>query len=815
MKPNSSPKQSRHSIEESPYYVPAAFAVMLIGLLVLFGSFLFSGKLLYGSDTLTAGIFHRSFLVEHFTETGAIPQWNPYAYGGMPYVDAFHGDIFYPLSVLKFFLPLYFFLGFNLVLHIFLAGVFMYLAARQFKLGKTASLFSAAAYMFAPYLTSMVAPGHDGKIYATALFPLVVLLLDRAFETRPFLNFSIVGLILGMIILTPQPETAYFTFWVVGLYTLFKIIIVWWSGKSFRPIVKYFLLTGYAVLIALGLSTIQFYPGYVYTTEFSARAERDKNLGWATSWSMHEEEAFSQLIPEFCGTTFPTLPPFDTKPAQTSYWGKNSFKDNSDSAGVVAIFLSLSWFFFARRKETYFFAALASFAFIYALGASTPLFDLIYNVIPKVDLMRAPGKILFIFSFSIALLAGFGIQSIIDRREANNLSGRKPFNILLVGFPALLFVLAVLFTVAGKEMLTLWTFIFPDNGVNQVIKEELTKFDLAFQNLPDIQKGAWFAFLFTALAVISIWIYLSGKMGLTLIAGLVVLPIIDGTRFNSRFVHVVDPKTYFEPNELIEFFKAQKGEFRVMTLSRETSKSYLPQFGVEVVQGYHGNQLRWYDDLLGGPHFSYRLKPRFLNLVGARYVMIPGLARLRENYFGKLPAKSVAVVGKDKVIQNDNAFERVYLANKYTVFHYRSQIPEAIINGNDDLSQFVYLEKLPPLAIPPDSIGSDSTWIKTRALDSIVVGVHCTSNRLLVLIENYYDSWHLFVDGQPAELLRAYGSFRAVAIAAGTQEVKFTYYSNSYQIGKAITTVTSAYLLIIFGFYFWKSYSGRRDRRTI
>src|SRR3990172_2237437 len=100
-------RNSNPSFEQSPYYVPAVFAVMLIGLIVLFGSFLFSGKMLYGSDMMTAGIFHRSFLVEHFKETGQISQWNPYAYGGMPYVDAFHGDIFYPFSILKFFIPLH------------------------------------------------------------------------------------------------------------------------------------------------------------------------------------------------------------------------------------------------------------------------------------------------------------------------------------------------------------------------------------------------------------------------------------------------------------------------------------------------------------------------------------------------------------------------------------------------------------------------------------------------------------------------------------------------------------------------------------
>ena len=812
MKPTSKPKFDGHSIEDSAYFVPVAFGVMLTGLIVLFGSFLFSGKMLYGSDMMSAGIFHRSLLVEHFKETGEIPQWNPYAYGGMPYVDAFHGDIFYPLSVLKFFLPLYFYLGFNLVLHIFLAGVFMYLAARQFKLKKTASLFSAACYMFAPYLVSMVAPGHDGKIYTATLFPLVVLFLDRAFEIRQFLNFTIVGMILGIIILSPQPETSYFTFWAAALFTIFKLIVLWRQAKSFRTIIRPGLLSVYAVIVALLLSAIQFYPSFVYATESSARVDHEGSWSWATSWSMHEEEALSQLIPEFCGTSFPPLPPLDTEPYQTSYWGRNSFKDNSDSVGVLSIFLSLACFFYTRRKETYFFTVLAAFAFIYALGATTPIFNFFYYLIPKVSLIRSPSKILFIFSFSIALLAGMGLQGLIDRKEADYLSERKSLTIWLVGFPAFLFVLAVLFTVAGKDILAFWTSIFPANAAIEASRVELTKFDLAFQNLPDIQRGAWFSFLFTSLAAISIWIYLSGKMGLALISALFVLPIIDGARFNSRFVHVIDPKAFFEPNKLVDFIKTQKGHFRVLTISRVTPKSYLPQFGVEVVQGYHGNQLRWYDDLLGGPHFKNRSNPRFLNLVGARYAVIPADARLREDYFGPRAAEPVAFTAKDQVIQNDNALERVFLVNKYKVFHHLSQITPAIINGNDELSQFVYLEKLPPLTIPPASIGVDSTWIVTHALDSIVVGVHCTSNRLLVLTENYYDSWHVFVDGRPAELLRAYGSFRSVAVPAGAWEVKFIYKSERYATGKFISGITSIYLLLVFGYGFWNNRAAQRKK---
>ena len=814
MKSPANPKKTHNGFEQSKWYVPAAFAFMMLGLIFLFRDFLFSGQMLYGSDTVTAGIFHRSFLIDHFKETGQIPQWNPYAYGGMPYVDAFHGDIFYPLSVLKFFLPLYFYLGFNLVMHIFLAGIFMYLAARQFKLGKTAALISATCYMFAPCLVSLVASGHDGKIYSSALFPLVVLFLDRAFETKPFLNFTILGMILGIIILSPQPETSYFTFWVVGLFALFKLIVLWRQTKLFRAIIKPGLLIVYAVILALLLSAIQFYPGYTYAAESSARIVHEDRWTWATSWSMHEEETFSQLIPEFCGTMFPRLPFLKTELNQSSYWGKNHFKDNSDSVGVVAIFLSLSCFFFARRKEAYFFGALAIFAFIYALGSTTPLFKVFYDLVPKVSLLRGPSKILFIFSFSISLLAGMGVQAIIDRRKVASAYGEKPFNVLMFGFPAFLLVLAVLFSITAKEILSVWTSLFFPEASTTPGGHGISKFVLAIQNMPEIKHGAWMAFAVIFLAALSIWIFLKRKASVVLLSLLILLPIFDGIRFNRRFVEVIDPSFFFVQHELINFFKAQKGQFRVLSHSSDLPKSLLPQYGIELVTGYHGNQLRCFDDLLGGPHFKNISNPRFLNLVGARFVIIPARPLLEENYFGEIPAKPVAYFGQNQLVRNDNAFERVYLVNKYRVIYQLRHMRLLIVDGTEDLKQIVYLETLPSISIPPDNLALDSVWTISRGLDSVVIGVNCTSNRLLVLTDNYYDSWHAYIDGKPVEILRAYSTFRTVAVPADAKEVKFIYKSQRYAVGKFITGTTSIYLLLVFGYCTWKNLFHRRPKQA-
>ncbi len=199
------------------------FVVVGIAVLILFRKFVFSDLMLYGSDTLNAGVFFREMLVDHVRNIGGPPHWNPYIFGGMPYVDAFHGDIFYPLSSLKYFGNLFRMLGWNLVVHIFLAGLFMYWTAREFALSRVASAVAAVCYGFSGYLISLVAPGHDGKIFVTTLFPLAILFLDRAFNRRALLNFTLLGVVIGVIILTPHPQMSYFTLWALGFYALYLL----------------------------------------------------------------------------------------------------------------------------------------------------------------------------------------------------------------------------------------------------------------------------------------------------------------------------------------------------------------------------------------------------------------------------------------------------------------------------------------------------------------------------------------------------------------------------------------------------------------
>jgi len=235
----------------------------------------------------------------------------------------------------------------------------------------------------------------------------------------------------------------------------------------------------------------------------------------------------------------------------------------------------------------------------------------------------------------------------------------------------------------------------------------------------------------------------------------------------------------------------------------------LPLHGTEVVVGYHGNQLRWFDNLLGGVSKRNQTNARFLNLVGAEYLLIPGGQAFPEGYFGPQPVVSVADFGSVQIWRNDNAFPRAFLVSQYKVAESVEDARDRVIGGDLDLRQVVILEEQPSLEYVADSLADDSIWVVSHESDSVLLRVSCSANRILVLADNYYESWHAYVDGAEVPILRCYGTFRAVELEAGEHEVCFSYSSQKYRLGKSATGLTLVYLLVIIGLNF---YMRRRQR---
>jgi uncharacterized membrane protein YfhO len=79
----------------------------------------------------------------------------------------------------------------------------------------------------------------------------------------------------------------------------------------------------------------------------------------------------------------------------------------------------------------------------------------------------------------------------------------------------------------------------------------------------------------------------------------------------------------------------------------------------------------------------------------------------------------------------------------------------------------------------PESLLQDDLGARTKVLrytgDLLEVEVQSNSPGYLCFIDNWDPDWKATVDGRPVPLERVLGTFKAVAIGAGTSRVQFAY----------------------------------------
>jgi hypothetical protein len=774
-------------ILQSRYYFWYYALVILVMTIVLFSKFVFSDKMLFGSDTLQAGVFFREFFVEYFKAHGSVPQWDPYIFGGLPFVDAFHGDIFYPVSfVFKMLFPLFRALGWVLVFHIFLAGISMFLCARAFKLGNLASTFAGILYMFAPYLVSLVAPGHDGKIFVTALFPFAIMFLERGMERKKYLDFVGLGTIVGLMILTPHVQMAYFSLWGIGSYFLFKLIFRFAKEKS---VLTAALLSGMfvlAIMIGLALSAIQFYPGYKYTKEYSPRAEEGRGgYEWATTWSLHEEELIGIVIPLFSGV--------DASDGRT-YWGRNPFKDNSEGISVIALAFSILCVMFYNNRRKWYFLGMAAVSLIYALGATTPLFYIFYYLVPNVKTMRAPSMIMFLFSFSAALLAGMGMQYVVERLRADSEAKRKKFLSAVLAIAVVYGVLAILWTMMGSTLLEMYQSILYGDI-------DPSKIEASKANMPTIQVGLWLAALFLGIAYVLIRSFSMARLSTIGMAVIVVLAIVGMWRVDSRFIDTFDPMQRFGQHSAVSFLKNTIGYDRVMEFTSRIfgSKDYFAYHGIPQVAGYHGNQLAAYDKLIGGLLQtnlidSQGVPKTVANLLSARYLVYPSQVRVSDSSLLRIFDQNGVAIYK-----NMKAVPRTFIVHDYGV---RENVDSTVAVVSDPRflpQRFVILDREP--SIKPERPTLDQVedcQIIEYDPGYVKIAVMAKAPGIVCLTDSYYPAWKAYVGGEEVEVYRADGALRAVCVPAGEHVVEFVYDSETDEMSKNVTYATILFILLSF-----------------
>jgi hypothetical protein len=733
---------------------PLVFAILT---LVVFRKYLLSppGTMLIGNDTIAAGVMMRSFFVEQFHQLGRLPLWNPYLYGGVPTIEAGSGDILYPPSfALHMLLPLVSALAWKLILHVFLAGLCMYGCARAYGVGRVAALFAGIAWMLSANLVSLVLGGQDGKMYVITLFPAALGLLVSALERPSVLRFLWLGAVAGLM-LVAHPQVSFYAWLALGLYALASLVLRRRDGR--RMLGLRLAGGGLSLSIALGVALIVLLPMYRYLRDVSPRAGPGLSFETAASYALNPEEVVNFIVPDFSGVN-------------ETYWGRNPLKHNSEYGGVLVLALGIAGLISLKGdRRRIGLGIMAGLALLYALGATTPAFRLMYLTIPGLKRFRAPSLATFLALSALVILAALLLERILKDREAPE--GRIATRVLaVVGGFALILGIAV--QVGGAGALAPWNAVFGPSPRLQLLEA----------NLSAITLGGILSALWCGLAVGVLTAWRRGFIGVTGAAlTLAGITAVDLLRVDAPYIQVAPYSQFFPEDPGFTALRQQLGPgervlpFPNLLPGGGLEGGYLATYGIPEVFGYHSNQLRWYDQLTRrdardsrDPHYwpDFLVSPA-LRILAARVVILPG----------QVPLPGYELIGSN---------QQLAIYRHTASLPGASVIPTARVEPDSakrlallwdttfDASREVLVPE--PVAAIGTGGGTGTARILLDGADSVSIETTTTGPAVLLVSRTWHPSWRAEVDGKTAELVRVDHALIGVPLAtAGTHQVTLAY----------------------------------------
>lgn len=754
---------------------------MLLAYPALSGEFLVNMR----SDQYQAGYSFREFGAQVLRATGGFALWNPYLFGGMPYVGAMHGDIFYPTALMRMVMPTDVAMTWGLILHYMLAGFATWVFLRALGIGFFGSLVGAIAYMLSGWLGSYVSAGHDGKLFVGAMMPLAFLCVLRGVRDGRRWPWGALAIVVGLGLLSPHPQVMQYLLIAAGVFALYVAFGMGEASPARPDAIRRLGFALGAIILGFAISAIQYLPVMEYTP-FSPRSG-GKEYAWLTSYSFPPVELVNTLIPEFTGI-------FE------KYWGPNGIHFHSEYVGAAVWLLTFAAFRSqVRTRLAVFLALFAGFFTLWAMGGFTPFYQIVYAIVPGSKFFRAPSTIFFVANFAIAALAGIGAQGLIERAPSRRFIIAAAATIgvtLLLGVSGMLAGMGESLALPGRE-------------------------SLAADNAGAVMTGTLRAMLFAALALGVAILRGRGKMSATAAGwAFVSVVLLDQVSVLRRYWQFSPPASKtFASDAAIDYVKkvtvGNPGRVLDLPASSATSvprdvnlgKSGLMAHGIRQVMGYHGNELRRYQDLMGGDAEARNLgNPNFWQLANVRFLygdfasapiegakLVAGPARDAAGsmvYLYELPGDNPAAWVTPAMVKAADTVSLGTLMDPRFPVH-----SVAIFNDSANVTPAQLSAPPAPLNLPVTISRYDAGAI------SLTLASPAPAGSALVVSENYYPGWSATVDGKPVTAARADYSLIGVPLPTGAKTVELRFASASYEKGKLITlaAIVAALLLWLGG----------------
>ena len=757
---NHLPGTQRHLVIAAAQPMTFAVAVFVLAALVIGWPWL-SGRVTIPWDAKAHFQPQVQFLAQSLAR-GESPAWAPFVFSGHPQVADPQAMIFSPPFLVLALLdgaPSLWAVDTALLVMVALGGLALMLWFRDQGWHWAGGLIAALAFCYGASMAWRIQ--HVGQVLSLAYLPIAMLCLDRALARRSLLYGIATGAVAAAIALG-RDQVA-----LLAMYFL-AALAAWRLVTAERPLAA---MRASSLPMAAGVGTaLALIAVPVVLTVLLVGESNRPSIDYvgAGRGSLHPALLLTLVMPDVFGASG----------RMEDYWGPPSFAWQgtdlfiAQNVGVLYIgalpLLALALAAVRGQlwaRDIRFFTLAALVALLYALGWYTPVFRVLYTILPGVSLYRRPADATFLVGALGAILAGYGAHCLLTR--SRRFAAYAPA--LVAGC-----VLALVFLVALG--LGLWLGRVP------------------LLTTPVLVAIGAFAAASSSLVWGAPHAASNPMLVASVLAGVTVVDLAynngpsSSTALPPSHYDVLEPGTN---NATIAILKSKvvaeggrRDRVELAGLGFHWPNASLTH-GLENTLGYNPLRLSLYsratgaDDHVGLPdqrRFSVLFpsyRSTLADLLGLRFI-VTGVPI--ETIDPKLQAGSIPLLARTTdgfIYENTRAFPRVLFAADARTADFERMLTDGVW-PQVNLHTTVLLETVPRAegvtARRPGRAG-----IMSYRNTEVVLEADSPDGGWVVLNDPWHPWWFAEVDGKPARMDRANVLFRAVAVSPGRHTVRFRF----------------------------------------
>jgi len=786
-------------------------AVFYVLIVAYFSPVVFEGMVIFQGDILKWEATAKE-IMDFRKATGEEALWTNSMFGGMPgyFVSMeFPGDITNLLvSILTLGLP-------HPINGLFLGMVSMYILLLTFGVRPAFSAVGSVAFIFNSYNFLSLAAGHNAKIWAVCLIPVILTGIHLTFKNKRLLGAAILALGLMLQLKFNHVQITYYTLIICIIYSGVQVVFLW-KKEGLPSIAKTatFLLIGGVFALGSNIGRLATALEYsTYSTRGAATIE-SKSEGldkeYAFGWSNGIMESFTLLIPDFYGGGSNTplgddsalekaLRANGADPGQIAayvqnaptYWGDQPFTGGPIYGGVILVFLAFLGIWAAPKETLITFGSIIVISLVLSWGKNLSSVNyLLFDYLPAYNKFRAVSMALGMTLFAIPVLGMIALEKTIQENKFKDFliaAGSIAGLILIFGLGAGIFR----FTGMADQGLPDW--------LVDALREDRKSM---------LQTSAWRSLGFVALAAGLIYFAMKGKINdLVLGLGLFALVLIDLWTINRPYLNdnsfqESPSESYFSETPADAEILKDNSYFRVIDLNEGITQAGRASYRFHAIGGYHGAKMRRFQDLI-----DFRINPELSEFI----------AKAQEGEFDYAGLNSLNMLNT-KYIMAGNAANAVFVNPEANGPVW---VPERIIavgSNEEEIQSIGEIEVAETATVnseeyPGIKAGSGMAELVSYEPNRLVYAISMQEEGLVVFSEIFYPvGWTASIDGNEAEIIRTNYLLRGLMVPAGNHEVEFRFSPTSYTATKTPMVIFQYLIVLALGaglFFTFKNSNGR------